>query len=124
MIVPAWSVPMAPPRRRLRRVQLPALRMAIAARRTKANQLLSTAHAQNQPVAVRYRAAPVWALQFRPAWTVCRSARVCGAEQGIAILAFGTLLHPALAAREARRHCSPTCAGQADVDYLLELART
>jgi 1-deoxy-D-xylulose-5-phosphate synthase len=78
--------------------------MAIAcpADEAECRQLLSTAHAQNQPVAVRYpRGAGVGAtiptsLDGLP----FGKGEVRRQGKGIAILAFGTLLHPALAAGE------------------------
>ena len=81
---------------------IPNMAIACPADEAECRQLLSTAHAQNQPVAVRYpRGAGVGAtiptsLDGLP----FGKGEVRRQGKGIAILAFGTLLHPALAAGE------------------------
>ena len=107
---------------------IPNMAIACPADEAECRQLLSTAHAQNQPVAVRYpRGAGVGAaiptnLEGLP----FGKGEIRRQGKGIAILAFGTLLHPALAAAERldasvanMRWVKPL-----DVDLLLELART
>jgi 1-deoxy-D-xylulose-5-phosphate synthase len=81
---------------------IPNMAVACPADEAECRQLLSSAFAQDHPVAVRYpRGAGVGAVQpagleplpyGRGEWT--RKGK------GVAILAFGTLLHPALAAAE------------------------
>ena len=81
---------------------IPNMAIACPADEAECRQLLSTAHAQNQPVAVRYpRGAGVGAtipasLDGLP----FGKGEVRRQGRGIAILAFGTMLHPALAAGE------------------------
>ncbi len=81
---------------------IPNMAIACPSDEAECRQLLSTAHAQNQPVAVRYpRGAGVGAqvptsLEGLP----FGQGEVRRQGQGVAILAFGTLLHPALDAAE------------------------
>ncbi len=105
---------------------VPNMSIACPSDEAQTRQLLSTAHAQDHPVAVRYpRGAGVGAsvpaslegLPFGKGERVRRGRR-------IAILAFGTLLHPALAAAESlgasvadMRWVKPL-----DLDLLRELA--
>jgi 1-deoxy-D-xylulose-5-phosphate synthase len=93
---------------------VPNLSLACPADERECRQLLSTAYAQQHPVAVRYPrgagvgAQPLADLSELPfgkgevrRWCGGASERASdGACQGIAILAFGTLLYPALAAAE------------------------
>ena len=81
---------------------LPNLAVACPADEQECRQLLSTAFAQNHPVAVRYprgsgagvaTSASLDALPYA-------KAEVRRRGQGLAILAFGTLLYPALQAAE------------------------
>ena len=81
---------------------LPNLAVACPADEQECRQLLSTAFAQNHPVAVRYprgsgagvaTSASLDALPYA-------KAEVRRRGQGVAILAFGTLLYPALQAAE------------------------
>ena len=82
---------------------IPNMSVACPADEAECRQLLSTAHAQNHPVAVRYpRGAGVGvdipvSLEGLP----FAKGEVRREGKGVAILAFGTLLHPALAAAEA-----------------------
>lgn len=90
---------------------IPNMAMACPADERECRQLLSTAYAQNQPVAVRYPrgagagVAPLAGLETLPfgKGEVRRTRQGTGPEGAprIAILAFGTLLYPALQAGEA-----------------------
>ena len=81
---------------------LPNLAVACPADEQECRQLLSTAFAQNHPVAVRYPrgsgagVATTASLDALP----YAKAEVRRRGQGVAILAFGTLLYPALQAAE------------------------
>jgi 1-deoxy-D-xylulose-5-phosphate synthase len=106
---------------------IPNMAIACPADEAECRQLLSTAHAQNQPVAVRYpRGAGVGAtvptsLDGLP----FGKGEIRRQGKGIAILAFGTLLHPALAAADRldASVANMRWAKPLDVDLLLELAR-
>ena len=107
---------------------IPNMSLACPSDEAECRQLLSTAFAQDHPVAVRYpRGAGVGAvipaglegLPFGKAEVRCRG-------RGVAILAFGTLLHPAL---EAAERMGATVADMRwvkplDLGLLHELART
>ncbi|MFW2355603.1 1-deoxy-D-xylulose-5-phosphate synthase [Hydrogenophaga sp.] len=105
---------------------IPNMAIACPADEAECRQLLSTAHAQNQPVAVRYpRGAGVGAtiptsLDGLP----FGKGEVRRQGKGIAILAFGTLLHPALGAGEklGATVANMRWAKPLDVDLLRELA--
>ena len=81
---------------------IPNMSLACPSDETECRQLLSTAFAQDHPVAVRYpRGAGVGAtvpagLDGLP----FGKGEIRRRGRGVAILAFGTLLHPALAAAE------------------------
>lgn len=105
---------------------IPNLSVACPADEAETRQLLSTAHAQNHPVAVRYpRGSGVGAavpagLEGLP----FGKGEVRRHGRGVAILAFGTLLYPALQVGEAlgltvvnMRWAKPL-----DLDLLRELA--
>jgi 1-deoxy-D-xylulose-5-phosphate synthase len=91
---------------------IPNMALACPADERECRQLLSTAYAQNGPVAVRYPrgagagVAPLPGLEGLPFGKAeLRRLRLSkpereGAPQGVAILAFGTLLYPALEAAE------------------------
>ncbi|HWI83967.1 1-deoxy-D-xylulose-5-phosphate synthase [Ramlibacter sp.] len=86
---------------------IPNVSIACPADENECRGLLTTAFEQDHPVAVRYpRGAGVGAavapgLEPLPfAKGEIRRARSASADGGVAILAFGTLLHPALAAAE------------------------
>lgn len=112
---------------------IPNMSMLTPADENELRQALTAAHQQNHPVAVRYpRGAGVGAavspeLTAMP-WgkgEIRRQSSVAG-QPKVAILAFGTLLYPALAAAESldatvanMRFVKPL-----DVDLTLELART
>ncbi|MBT9466472.1 1-deoxy-D-xylulose-5-phosphate synthase [Hydrogenophaga sp.] len=107
---------------------IPNMAIACPADEAECRQLLSTAHAQNQPVAVRYpRGAGVGAavptsLDGLP----FGKGEVRRQGKGIAILAFGTLLHPALAAGDklGASVANMRWAKPLDVELLRELAGT
>jgi len=90
---------------------IPNMSMACPADERECRQLLSTAFAQDHPVAVRYPrgsgagVAPLAGLEGLPFGKGEirreRKATADGAGPRIAILAFGTLLYPALEAAEA-----------------------
>ena len=107
---------------------IPNMAIACPADEAETRQLLSTAHAQNHPVAVRYpRGAGVGAavpasLDGLP----YGKGELRRRGRGVAILAFGTLLYPALAAAE---HLGASVANMRwakplDLDLLRELAQT
>jgi len=82
---------------------IPNMAVACPADEQECRQLLTTAFEQNQPVAVRYprgagvgvaTTADLTALPFG-------KGEIRREGKGVAILAFGTLLHPALQAAEA-----------------------
>ncbi|MFM2036798.1 MAG: hypothetical protein RL459_2063 [Pseudomonadota bacterium] len=81
---------------------IPNMSLACPADENECRQLLSTAYAQNHPVAVRYPrgagagAAVTGGLEALP----FGRGEVRRAGQGLAILVFGSLLHSALAAAE------------------------
>ncbi len=82
---------------------IPNMSMACPADERECRQLLTTAYEQNHPVAVRYPrgsgagVAPLATLEGLP----FGKGEVRRQGRGVAILAFGTLLYPALQAAEA-----------------------
>lgn len=90
---------------------IPNMALACPADERECRQLLSTAYAQNHPVAVRYPrgagvgVAPLAGLDALPYGKGeirrTRQAAADGKTPRIAILAFGTLLYPALEAAQA-----------------------
>ena len=113
---------------------IPNVSIACPADENECRKLLSTAFGQDHPVAVRYpRGAGVGVatepgLQPLPFGKAeVRRARVGAAEsapRGVAILAFGTLLYPALAAAERLNATvvNMRWAKPLDVSLLLEIA--
>ncbi len=107
---------------------IPNMAVACPADEAETRQLLSTAHAQNHPVAVRYpRGAGVGAavpasLEGLP----YGKGEVRRRGRGVAILAFGTLLYPALAAAESlgATVANMRWAKPLDLDLLRALAQT
>ena len=112
---------------------IPNMSMACPADERECRQLLSTAFAQDHPVAVRYPrgsgagVAPLRGLEGLPFGKgEIRRERKGEGKEGphIAILAFGTLLYPALEAAEAldATVVNMRCAIPLDVELLLEVA--
>ncbi|WP_066259282.1 1-deoxy-D-xylulose-5-phosphate synthase [Hydrogenophaga flava] len=107
---------------------IPNMSIACPSDEAETRQLLSTAHQQDHPVAVRYpRGAGVGAavpasLDGLP----FGKGEVRRRGHGVAILAFGTLLHPALAAAEAlgASVANMRWAKPLDLDLLREMARS
>ncbi len=107
---------------------IPNMAVACPADEAETRQLLSTAHAQNHPVAVRYpRGAGVGAavpasLDGLP----YGKGELRRRGRGVAILAFGTLLYPALRAAEplGASVANMRWAKPLDLDLLRELAQT
>jgi 1-deoxy-D-xylulose-5-phosphate synthase len=88
---------------------IPNMSIACPADENECRQLLSSAFEQNHPVAVRYPRGSgagvavdvaLTALPFGKAHIRRTSSKTTQSHQTIAILAFGTLLHPALVAAE------------------------
>ncbi len=107
---------------------IPNMSVACPSDENECRQLLSTAFAQNHPVAVRYpRGAGVGvAQQAGLEGLPFGKGEIRRQGKGIAILAFGTLLHPALEAAQAlgatvvnMRWVKPL-----DTDLLLQVARS
>lgn len=107
---------------------IPNMAIACPADEAECRQLLSTAHAQNHPVAVRYpRGAGVGvAIPTSLEGLPFGKGELRRQGQGIAILAFGTLLHPALVAGEklGASVANMRWAKPLDLDLLRELAGT
>ena len=82
---------------------IPNMSIACPADERECRQLLSTGYAQNSPVAVRYPRGAGAGVACLPGLDELPFGRaeVRREGEGIAILAFGTLLYPALAAAEA-----------------------
>ena len=106
---------------------IPNMAVACPADEAECRQLLSTAYEQNHPVAVRY---PRGAGVGRPQPADLGGLPYGKGEwrrrgQGVAILAFGTLLYPALQAAEGLNAsvANMRWAKPLDVELLLELAR-
>ncbi|QKO21122.1 1-deoxy-D-xylulose-5-phosphate synthase [Rhodoferax sp. BAB1] len=107
---------------------IPNMAVACPADERECRQLLSTAFEQNHPVAVRYPrgagvgVATVAGLQGLP----YGKGEVRREGKGIAILAFGTLLYPALAAAEklGATVVNMRWAKPLDVELLLKVAAT
>jgi 1-deoxy-D-xylulose-5-phosphate synthase len=107
---------------------IPNMSIACPSDEAETRQLLSTAHHQDHPVAVRYpRGAGVGAavpasLDGLP----FGKGEVRRRGHGVAILAFGTLLHPALAAAEAlgASVANMRWAKPLDMDLLREMAHS
>ena len=107
---------------------IPNMAVACPADEAECRQLLSTAYAQNHPVAVRYpRGTGVGQAQPADlAGLPYGKGELRRQGQGIAILAFGTLLHPALeaAGRLNASVANMRWAKPLDLDLLLDLARS
>ena len=107
---------------------IPNMSMACPADERETRQLLSTAYAQNHPVCVRYPrgagvgVAPLESLEGLPFGK--GELRRESTSKKVAILAFGTLLYPALQAAEALDACVANMrwAKPLDEELLLQLA--
>ncbi|MDZ7921590.1 1-deoxy-D-xylulose-5-phosphate synthase [Rhodoferax sp.] len=107
---------------------IPNVSIACPADENECRQLLSTAFAQNHPVAVRYprgSGAGV-AVQSSLEGLPFGKGEIRRQGQGIAILAFGTLLQPALVAAEAlgATVVNMRWAKPLDTELLLQVARS
>ncbi|WP_294768943.1 1-deoxy-D-xylulose-5-phosphate synthase [uncultured Rhodoferax sp.] len=82
---------------------IPNMSVACPADENECRQLLSTAFAQNHPVAVRYPRGSGAGVAVQPGLEALPFGKgeIRRQGRGIAILAFGTLLQPALAAAES-----------------------
>ena len=107
---------------------IPNVSVACPADEAECRQLLSTAFAQEHPVAVRYpRGAGVGAAQPEGLDGLpFGKGELRRKGRGVAILAFGTLLYPALAAGEklGASVANMRWAKPLDLDLLSEIART
>ncbi|APW42238.1 1-deoxy-D-xylulose-5-phosphate synthase [Rhodoferax saidenbachensis] len=105
---------------------IPNMSVACPADENECRQLLSTAFAQNHPVAVRYPrgAGAGVATQESLEGLPFGKGEIRRQGRGIAILAFGTLLYPALAAAEAMDATvvNMRWAKPLDVELLLQVA--
>ncbi len=112
---------------------IPNMSIACPADERECRQLLSTAFAQNHPVAVRYPRgsgagveplASLEGLPFGKGEIRRESSQVASAGPRIAILAFGTLLYPALEAAQAldATVVNMRWAKPLDAELLLEVA--
>ncbi|MDM7456910.1 MAG: 1-deoxy-D-xylulose-5-phosphate synthase [Tepidimonas sp.] len=106
---------------------IPNVAIACPSDEAECYQLLTTAYEQSHPVAVRYpRGAGIGAaLPREPQALPYGRGEVRRRGRGVAILAFGTLLHPALQAAEAlgATVANMRWAKPLDRDLVLELAR-
>jgi 1-deoxy-D-xylulose-5-phosphate synthase len=105
---------------------IPNMSVACPADENECRQLLSSAYAQNHPVAVRYPrgAGAGVAVQAGLDALPLGKGEVRRAGKGVAIFAFGTLLYPALQAAQAL-DCTVVnmrWAKPLDVDLLLQVA--
>ena len=107
---------------------IPNMGIACPADEAECYQLLSTAYGQNHPVAVRYPrgSGAGTALPDSLTGLPYGKGELRREGHGVAILAFGTLLYPALAAAEAlgATVVNMRWAKPLDVALLLEVART
>lgn len=107
---------------------IPNLSMACPADEAECRQLLSTAHAQNHPVAVRYPrgAGAGMAIPTSLEGLPFGKGEIRRQGRGVAILAFGTLLYPALKAADGlgATVANMRWAKPLDLELLRELAGT
>lgn len=107
---------------------IPNVSVACPADENECRQLLSSAFAQNHPVAVRYPRGAGAGVAVQPGLTPLPFGKAELRRQGtgVAILAFGTLLYPALQAAEALNATvvNMRWAKPLDVEMLLQVART
>ncbi len=106
---------------------IPNMAIACPADESECRQLLSTAFAQNHPVAVRYPRGSGAGIATRPDLECLPYGKgeIRRKGQGIAILAFGTLLQSALVAAEALNATvvNMRWAKPLDTELLLEVAK-
>ena len=107
---------------------IPNVSVACPSDENECRQLLSTAFAQSHPVAVRYPrgAGAGVAQQAGLEGLPFAKAEIRRAGSGIAILAFGTLLHPALEAAQAlgATVVNMRWAKPLDLELLVKVAQT
>jgi 1-deoxy-D-xylulose-5-phosphate synthase len=107
---------------------IPNVSIACPSDENECRQLLSTAFAQNHPVAVRYPrgAGAGVAVQTSLEGLPFAKGEIRRQGSGIAILAFGTLLHPALEAAQAlgATVVNMRWAKPLDTELLLQVARS
>lgn len=107
---------------------IPNMALACPADEAECYRLLSTAYAQNHPVAVRYPrgAGAGTPLPQHLEGLPYGQGEIRRQGQRVAVLAFGTLLYPALQAAEALNAtvANMRWAKPLDVDLLLQLAQT
>jgi len=107
---------------------IPNVSVACPADENECRQLLTTAHQQDHTVAVRYPRGAGVGVAVDPGLTPLPFGKgeLRRPGKGVAILAFGTLLYPALQAGEALNAsvANMRWAKPLDTELLLELART
>ena len=107
---------------------IPHVSIACPADENECRQLLTTAHQQDHAVAVRYPRGAGVGVPVQPGLQPLPFGKgeVRRRGQGIAVLAFGTLLYPALQAADALQAtvANMRWAKPLDIELLLELART
>ncbi|MBC7918889.1 MAG: 1-deoxy-D-xylulose-5-phosphate synthase [Rhodoferax sp.] len=107
---------------------IPNMSVACPADENECRQLLSSAFAQNHPVAVRYPRGAGAGVAIQPGLQALPFGKAELRRQGtgIAILAFGTLLYPALQAAEALNATvvNMRWAKPLDTEMLLQVARS
>jgi len=107
---------------------IPNVSVACPADENECRQLLTTAHQQDHTVAVRYPRGAGVGVAVDPGLNPLPFGKgeLRRPGKGVAILAFGTLLYPALQAGEALNAsvANMRWAKPLDTDLLLELART
>jgi 1-deoxy-D-xylulose-5-phosphate synthase len=107
---------------------VPNVSVACPSDENECHQLLSTAYAQNHPVAVRYPrgAGAGVAVQAGLETLPFGKGEIRRTGSGLAILAFGTLLHPALEAANALNATvvNMRWAKPLDTELLLQVARS
>ncbi|MDO9360591.1 MAG: transketolase C-terminal domain-containing protein, partial [Polaromonas sp.] len=105
---------------------IPNMSVACPADENECRMLLSSAYAQNHPVAVRYPRGAGAGVATQPGLEALPFGKgeVRGEGAGMAILAFGTLLYPALQAAEklGATVVNMRWAKPLDVDLLLDIA--
>ncbi|MEN9330139.1 MAG: hypothetical protein RLZZ484_1327, partial [Pseudomonadota bacterium] len=107
---------------------IPNVSVACPADENECRQLLTTAHQQDHAVAVRYPRGAGAGVPVQPGLQPLPFGKgeIRRQGQGVAILAFGTLLYPALSAADKLNAtvANMRWAKPLDVELVLELART